>query len=118
MNKANKSEEDANHLESTVFGWASGHRETCDEWLVELGRVNVKTVGDLVGVAGRNSHWQTTLDKLSDGLVAKLEKWKRDVFDKKFVEELLSSTVSSSLSLSWYGQAGKSGLRHRRITVE
>ncbi len=78
--KMNKKAEKAN-LEDLLFGWASAAAvpNLCEIWMNELIHCGIENLQTLEERAA-SFQWQRTLDQLSNGLVAKLEKWKKSKF--------------------------------------
>jgi hypothetical protein len=65
-----------------LLKWAKGHEVDAADWLTELIENDVDDMQTLKDLA-ESSRWQRTLDKLSDGLVAKLERWMSDTFPQR-----------------------------------
>ncbi len=78
--------EDAPSLESELLRWAKGHNGDAADWLSELHKEKIRDLQTLEE-RSESSRWQNTLNKLSNGLVAKLEKW----FTEKYPESNFSS---------------------------
>ena len=71
--------EEAPTLEGELLKWAKGNETRKNKWLTELIENDVEDLQTLKERA-ESSRWNRTLDKLSDGLVAKLESWFSDTF--------------------------------------
>jgi hypothetical protein len=69
--------EEAPTLESELLKWAKGHKGDAADWLRELHREKIRDLQTLEE-RSESSRWQKTLDQLSNGLVAKLEKWYKE----------------------------------------
>jgi hypothetical protein len=71
-------------LEDWVREWANNNRERAHRWCAELKQNDIDDIQALEERA-QSSRWQSTLDKLSDGLVVKLEKWYEGKYQSKFL---------------------------------
>jgi hypothetical protein len=64
-------------LRAMVLEWAKNNEERCAKWLAELKDNDIEDMQTLEE-RSESSRWQKTLDELSNGLVAKLEKWYKE----------------------------------------
>ena len=69
-------------LKGELLKWTKGHEGDAADWLDELGQQKIRDLQTLKKRA-ESSRWQSTLDKLSDGLVAELERWMSDTFPQR-----------------------------------
>ena len=70
-------EEAADDLKKEVSRWADSNSTDAKDWAHELAAQKIRSCRTLEERAV-SSRWQSTLDKLSDGLAVKLEIWYKE----------------------------------------
>jgi hypothetical protein len=73
--------EDAPTLEDELLKWAKNNTERKDKWLTELINNDVDDMETLKKRA-ESSRWQSTLEKLSNGLAVELEIWRKQTLER------------------------------------